>query len=95
MDYITERAHTIFQLAHGGGVPTDGDIVLYRIYAVLSLSKGLGTTARDVHDAWAAWISTAYPDHRSLKPFDQLPEDTKRMDDAYVLAIHRASEGDN
>lgn len=90
MDYITERAHRVFVLAHGGGVPTDGDIALYRMYAVLSFAKGTETTPRDVHDAWTAWIVDAYPEHRSAKPFDELSEDVQRMDALYVSAIHRA-----
>lgn len=91
MDYITQRAHEIFTYAHGGGVPTPGDIILYRIYAVLSFAKGRETTAEDVHDAWSAWISTLHPDHRSLKPFSGLDPHVQEMDDLYVHAIHRAS----
>lgn len=91
MDYITERAHAIFTLAHGGGVPSNEDIALYRTYAVLSFAKGKETTARDVHDAWTSWIIGTYPYHRSAKPFDQLSEDIQKMDDLYVSAIHRAS----
>lgn len=93
MDYVTERAHKIFALAHGGGVPSNEDAPLYRMYAVLSFAKGTATTPRDVHDAWSAWIVDAHPDHRSLKPFDDLSEDVQRMDDLYVGAIHRASGG--
>jgi hypothetical protein len=92
MDYITERSHRIFQIAHHGGMPTPGDAALYRMYAVLSFAKGADTTAQDVHDAWSAWIAESYPEHRSLKPFSELSEETKRMDDLYVDAIHAAAK---
>jgi hypothetical protein len=91
MDYVTARAHLIFTHAHGGGIPTDGDIALYRGYAVLSFAKGTATTARDVHDAWSGWATAIHPDHRSLKPFDELSPDVQKMDDLYVDAIHKAS----
>lgn len=93
MDYISEKANEIFVYAHGGGMPSPGDIVLYRIYAVLCFAKGKATTAQDVHDAWSAWISTLFPDHRSLKHYDQLTPDVQCMDDLYVDAIHKAAEG--
>lgn len=92
MDYITARAYRIFSLAHGGGIPTAGDIALYRGYAVLSFAKGDATTPKDVHDMWSAWIVASYPEHRSLKPFDQLTPDVQKMDSLYVEAIHRASQ---
>lgn len=91
MDYITTRAQRIFELAHGGGAPSKEDAILYRMYAVLSFAKGTATTARDVHDAWSAWIVDSYPDHRSLRPFDELAPEVQRADDLYVSAIHRAS----
>ncbi len=90
-DYITERAHTIYELAEGGGVPSDAYIALYRIYAVLSFAKGTATTAEDVHDAWSAWQVATVPNHRSLKPFDELTPDVQHLDDKYVAAIHQAS----
>lgn len=92
MDYVTERAHKIFALAHGGGEPSAQDIALYRTYAVLSFAKGTATTAKDVHDAWSAWIVGLYPDHRSLKPFNELTPEVQAMDDLYVGAIQRAVE---
>jgi len=72
------------------GGPT-GDIPLYRLYAVLALAKGEGTTARDVHNAWCAWMLTVHPDHPSLKPFDELTMDVQRMDYLYVGAIRAAA----
>ena len=94
-NYIDALALKIFQTAHHGGEPTGGekgDIPLYRIYAVLALAKGKATTARDVHDAWSAWIANIYPDHRSLKPFDELTPEVQHADDLYVDAIHAVAE---
>jgi hypothetical protein len=90
-DYISQRAQAIFIRAHGGGCYSESDAALYRMYAVLSFAKGAATTAKDVHDAWSAWVSDAHPDHRSLKPFDELTPDVQRMDDLYVQAIHWAA----
>lgn len=90
-DYISERAKAIFARAHSGGCYSEFDAPLYRAYAVLSFAKGKQTTARDVHDAWAAWMAGMYQDHRSLKPFDQLAPEVQRADDLYVDAIHHVS----
>ena len=90
-NYIDAVAADIFTRAHGGGVATGGptgDIPLYRIYAVLALTKGKETTASDVHDAWCAWMLAVHPDHQSLKPFGELTMEVQRMDDLYVDAIH-------
>lgn len=91
LDYITARAHRIYELAEGGGEPNAKDIALYRLYAVLSFAKGTKTTAKDVHDAWSAWAVVDRPGHRSAIPFDELSLDVQRMDDVYVKAIHEAA----
>lgn len=88
MDYITNRAYTIYKFAEGKGVPDESDIGLYRMYALLSFAKGEDTTAQDVHDAWVAWRVETFPDHRSAVPFGFLSEEVQRMDDKYVEAIH-------
>lgn len=61
---------------------------LYRLYAVLVLVKGTGTTLEDVHDAWAAFTAGTRPDHRSLIPFDELTEEVQVLDAPYRDAIH-------
>ena len=61
---------------------------LYRLYAVLALTKGEAVTRRDVHDAWSAWTASFHPSHRSLKPFEELTPEVQELDQPYVDAIH-------
>jgi hypothetical protein len=91
MNYIDRIAGSIFAKAHSGGKASDGDRELYRLYAVLARTKGVETTAEDVHDAWSAWMLTVHPDHRSIKPFDELTSDVQKMDEQFVNAIHETA----
>lgn len=70
----------------------DGDLdSLFLLYAVLGTSKGLGVTARDVHDAWRVWmLLRGQRDHASLVPFEQLTEKVQQADIPFVEAIHSA-----
>jgi hypothetical protein len=86
MNYIDRLACDIYAI-NDSGEPNAEDMVLYRIYAVLALAKGVETTAKDVHDAWSAWQAGIFPEHRSLIPFDELPIHTQLLDDDYVDAI--------
>ena len=90
MIYLDALADQIFTFAHGGGEASSEDRQLYRLYAVLARAKGLETTAEDVHDCWSAWMAEEMPDHRSLRPFEQLSERVQQMDETYVYAIRRA-----
>jgi hypothetical protein len=66
----------------------DGDTTsLFRIYAVLALAKGDRVVLEDVHDAWAAWMSASNPNHRSIRPFADLPQEIQRADQPYLDAI--------
>jgi hypothetical protein len=70
----------------------DGNVeALLLMYAVLALAKGENTSARDVHDAWAAWMASTDPSHESIKPYDDLPADIQQQDAPFVAAIHDAS----
>lgn len=64
---------------------------LFRIYAVVVLVKGVDTTWKDVHDAWAAWRAESWSDHPSLVPFDKLPQDIQALDAPYCEAIRSAA----
>jgi hypothetical protein len=90
-NYIDELALDIFRRSEGEGTPEPDDLVLYRMYGLLALSKGTATTAKDVHDAWSAWCAKDRPEHPSLVPFDQLAPHVQAMDAPYVWAIHDAS----
>lgn len=88
MNYIDTIAREIYAITEGPGEPGPFDRILYRMYALLALSKGEGTTLEDVHDAWAAWCSEERPGHRSLVPFDQLAPDVQALDQPYLDDIH-------
>jgi hypothetical protein len=70
------------------GEDTEG---LFRLYAVLALAKGAAVEPSNVHDAWAAWMRERDPDHPSIKPFDELDENTQRMDEPFARAIRAVS----
>lgn len=89
-DYITKRALEIANYVEPGVAIGNKLLELYRIYAVLSYCKGIETTAGCVHDAWSAWQAGQNPSHKSLKPFEDLTDEVRRLDDPYVMAIHAA-----
>jgi hypothetical protein len=67
---------------------------LAQLYAYLALTSGSQTSNEDVHDAWAYW--TAFdkdnPDHKSMKPFDELDQATQDLDAEYRDAIRQVAE---
>jgi hypothetical protein len=64
---------------------------LLRFYALLVLTKGDAVTARDVHNAWAAWMQEHQPGNDSIKPYDELDAKTQKEDDPFVEAIRRVA----
>ncbi|MEZ0095053.1 hypothetical protein [Streptacidiphilus sp. EB129] len=89
--YLTEDAHLVRSLLPPTAQPPGDDDALFLGYAVLMRAKGLGTTAEDVHDTWAAWVLGRDPHHPAIVPFDDLPADAQAMDLPYVQAIHAAA----
>lgn len=88
--YIEGLASAIRSHVPQDRVP-EGDVDgLFLIYAALGLAKGKDVNRRDVHNAWAAWMASEHPSHESIKPFEELDEETKREDDPYVSAIRTA-----
>lgn len=85
--YIDSIAHWICREAGDGDMAKDEYLPLFRIYAVLALSRGGSTNACDVHNAWSAWRAATMPDHRSLVPFDDLSQEVQDLDIPYVSAI--------
>jgi hypothetical protein len=64
---------------------------LLRLYTLLVLTTGTGTTAENVHDAWSAWRILTRPDHPALKPFAELSPEVAELDQPYADAICAAS----
>ncbi len=54
-------------------VPDGDTTALFRFYAVLAMAKGDQVVVEDVHDASAARMSDQDPNHKSLKPLQELP----------------------
>ena len=91
MNYIDELAEAIRARVDPGYQLPKTDIQrLFRMYAVLALVKGIGVTAKDVHDAWAAWECDRKPQAPSSVAFVQLSAETQRLDEPLVAAIHAA-----
>jgi hypothetical protein len=90
--YIGRLADNIEARIPAEAMPEGDTRPLFLIYASLALAKGREVTRRDVHNAWAAWMASVRPDHPSIRPFDDLPEDKRREDDPFVAAIRGVAE---
>ncbi|MBY6383645.1 hypothetical protein HG717_06920 [Rhodococcus erythropolis] len=89
--YLGRDAKLIKQcLPAGADAPEDSDD-LFLMYAVLMRAKGVDTQARDVHDAWSAWMLRVDPAHESIRPFDELDTETRREDGPFLVAIRAAA----
>ncbi len=91
MTYIDEIAQDIRARVDPAILPKSDVDRLFRIYAVLVLAKGPEVTAKDVHDAWAAWECDRKPESQSIVPFDQLAPSVQRIDEPFVEAIRQAA----
>lgn len=87
VNYLDLLGAEIQRIADPDSTPPDGDLPLYRLYAVLLLAKGLDVTPEDVHNAWAAWASDHDPESRHLIPFKELSLSVQSKDKLYVDAI--------
>jgi hypothetical protein len=87
MSYVDRIAARIKASVPADLLP-DGDTArLFRLYALLVLAKGAATEAADVHNAWTVWMLEIDPDHRSIRPFDELDAQTQAADTPFVEAI--------
>lgn len=87
VNYIDAKAAEL-----AGKLP-DCPAELLRLYALLALTTGKGTTLENVHDAWAAWRTVTNPGHKSLVPFGALTREVQELDEPYMLAIREVSPG--
>ena len=93
MSYLDDLARNIRNRVPADAMPDEDTDSLFRLYAVLALAKGPAVDARDVHNAWSAWMLDKDPCHSSIKPFDDLDRATQDADDPYVAAIRAAARG--
>lgn len=91
MNYVVDVAQRIKREVRPELIPEGDADSLFLLYAVLALAVGEKVRARDVHDAWAAWMSQQDPAHQSIKPFEELDEETQAQDEPFAEAIRRVS----
>jgi hypothetical protein len=72
-------------------LPTGDTDLLFDLYAVLALIRGVDTTRRDVHEAWVAWMLDEGEHHPSMVPFEDLPTEVQEEDEPFVRAIRTVS----
>jgi hypothetical protein len=92
-NYIEELAREIRAAVPAEAMPTGDTEPLFLMYAVLALARGVRVSRKDVHNAWAAWMTLKDPSHEALRPYEDLDEATQAEDDPFVFAIRRASAG--
>lgn len=86
MNYIQELADSIKSNVPTEVVPEDSSD-LFRLYALLLLTKQYQTSTEDVHTAWATWMSGKQSSHESLVPFSVLSDEVKSQDKPFLDAI--------
>lgn len=91
MSYLSDIALAIEAEIPRELLPPGDTRALMVMYAVLVRAKRTDVTAEDVHDAWAAWRSLTDPDHRSIRPFEDLAADVQDQDGPFVAALRRVA----
>lgn len=91
MNYMVDIARRIRCEVPAELMPEGDTDSLFLAYAVLALAVGEKVRAKDVHDAWAAWMSQQDPAHESIEPFDSLDEETQAQDEPFAEAIRKVS----
>lgn len=61
--------------------------VLFDMYAVLAITKGVAVTNQDVHIVWSIWARKHQPDHPAIAPYETLSRETQEADTPYTNAI--------
>lgn len=87
VNYLTELGQAIRREIDPKVVPEGNTDSLFRLYAVLALTKSTAVTAEDVHNAWAAWMSDQDPTHEAIQPYNALRSNVRREDQPFVEAI--------
>ena len=69
----------------------EGQRLLYRLYALLALTRGIYTSNEDVHNAWSIWQATINEQHPALVLYHELPESVRELDTPYRQAIRQVA----
>ncbi len=89
--YLDNIASQIRAEAAGVALPAGDVEALFRLYAVVCLTRGANTTSADVHHAWVAWMLEQDPRHPSLVPLSDLDASTVAADEPFAAAIRRVA----
>lgn len=75
-------------------LPDDHLKELLGLYGYLAMKWTDEVDNEMVHDAWSYWTAVyrKNPDHKSLKPFDELSPEVQEMDSVYREAINRVAK---
>ncbi len=92
MTYLDDLAIEIERQVPDDLLPDEDMASLFRLYALLALAKGRAVNAIDVHNAWVAWMQERDPNHRSIRPFEELDVATQASDEPFVRAIRAVAE---
>ena len=84
MNYIDQIKELLDTELSMSGTPYEG---LLDTYALLVLVVGESCTNEHIHDAWSIWQNRTQPEHRSLKPFNELIEEVQALDEPYRQAV--------
>lgn len=87
MTYIDDVAEAVRAEVPTRLVPRADARDLFLHYAVLTLAKGAAVEARDVHNAWSAWMVGRGEAHEAIVEFEALPIDVRDRDEPFVQAI--------
>lgn len=60
---------------------------LLETYGLLVCIVGENCTNEHIHDAWSIWQNKTQPEHRSLKPFNELTKEVQDLDEPYRQAV--------
>lgn len=91
MNYLDSAANEIRAAVQASAIPDDKTDDLFRLYAVLLLSKGEEVTREDVHNVWVAWMLAKGERHESLVPFADLDPAIQAEDGPFVAAIRKVA----
>lgn len=92
MTYLDELAAQIKDEVPADVLPGDDTGLLFRLYALLVMAKGAAVTPSDVHNAWAVWMQETEPDHRAIRPYEELDAAIQAADGPFVAAIRTVAE---
>jgi hypothetical protein len=85
--YIAQIGTQIRAMVPSELLPEGETDELFLFCAVLALAKGDKVDARDIHNAWAAWMTTRDATHGSIVPYQDLPADVRRKDEPFLTAV--------